>query len=52
MVEFASDRTYIGEDISMIELNVIYYQGLGTVVNKFRSLIEERGVVFICFYHE
>ncbi|MCG3772201.1 MAG: hypothetical protein JW384_03407 [Nitrosomonadaceae bacterium] len=43
------DSSKIRENISMIELQVIENYCPGTVMNKFRALVKEGGVILIRF---
>src|SRR5438270_8797388 len=47
VMELALDRCKIGEDVGMIELQVVQYCSAGVVVDKLRALVEEGGVVFV-----
>src|SRR5438046_10605844 len=49
-MKLALDRCKIGEDIGMIELQVVQYCSAGAVMNELRALVEEGGVVLVSFY--
>ena len=51
-MELTLDRVKIIEDVSMIEANVVNDQGFRIVMNKFRTFIKERRIIFIRFNHE
>ena len=46
------DRVEIGENIGVIELDVVHDEQLGQVMNELRAFIEKRGVVFVALDHE
>ena len=46
------DLLKVAVDVSMVELDVINNDELGQVVDKFRALVEEGGVVFVAFNDE
>ena len=47
VVKLVLNRCKIGEDIGMIEFEIVQYDRLWTVMHKFRALVEKRRVVFI-----
>src|SRR5438309_6452226 len=51
-MELVLDRCKIGEDVCMIELQIVQYCSAGAVVNKLRALVEEGGVVLVSLYDE
>ncbi len=49
VVELLLNRFQVIEDVRVIELKVVEDQRARAVVNKFRALIKEGAVVFVCF---
>ncbi len=49
MMELRLDRRQISEDIRMIELKIVQYRRSRTIVDEFRALIAERGIVLVSF---
>ena len=52
MVELGLDGADVGEDVGVVVLQVVQHRGLGVVVDEFRTLVEEGGVVFVGLDHE
>ena len=52
MVELCLDRGKIAENVSVIEFKVVQDDGARTVMDEFRALVAESGVVFVGFDHE
>ena len=52
MMELGLDRRQIGEDVRVIELEVVQDGGARPVMNEFRTLVAESGVVFVRFDDE
>src|SRR5207253_5114023 len=46
------DFIEVVEDVSVIELDVVYDQQFRQVMHKFRALVEKGGVVLVAFDHE
>lgn len=51
-MELFLDRFQIVKDVRVIELKVVEDQRTRAVMHEFRTLVEERAVVLICFNHE
>jgi len=51
-VKLCLNRSKIGEDVRMIELDVVEDRNCGTVVHHLRAFIEESCVVFVSLYDE
>src|SRR5437773_11639568 len=51
-MKLALDGGKIGEDIGMIELQVVQYCSAGAIMNELRALVEEGGVVLVSLYDE
>jgi hypothetical protein len=47
MMELALDRGHIGEDVGMIEFEIVENRDLRVVMDELRALIEEGGVVLV-----
>src|ERR1700733_12520553 len=52
MVKLRLNRRKIGEDVGMIELKIVQNCGARPVMHELRTLVEERGVVFVGLDHE
>ena len=52
MMELRLDRGEIGKDVGVVVLEVVQDRGARTVVDEFRALVAERGVVFVGLDHE
>jgi hypothetical protein len=52
MVELRLDRRQIGEDVGMIELEVVQDRRSRGVVDELRSLVAESAIVFVGFNHK
>ncbi len=51
-MELGFDRGEIGEDVRVVEFEVVQNRGARPVVDELRALVEERGVVLVGFDHE
>ena len=52
VMELALDRGEVGEDVGVVELEVVEDRGARPVVDELRALVEERGVVLVGLDHE
>ena len=52
MMELRLDRREVGKDVGVIELEIVEDRGARTIVDEFRPLVEECGVVLVAFDHE
>ena len=46
------DGRQIVENVGVVEFEVVQYRRAGAVVHKLAALVEERGVVLVCFDHK
>src|SRR4051812_7555813 len=46
------DFVEVAKNIGVIELDIVYDQQLGEIMNELRALVEKRGVVFVALDHE
>ena len=52
VMELGLDSGQVGEDIRVIEFQIIENDGARAVMNKLAALVEEGGVVFVRFHHK
>src|SRR5262245_8228283 len=52
MVELRFDRGEIGEDVGVVELEVVQYRRARRIVQELGALVEERGVVLVRLHDE
>ncbi len=52
VVELPLDGVEVVEDVGVVELEVVQHRRARAVVHELAALVEEGGVVLVCFDHE
>ena len=52
VMKLALDRGQVGEDVGMVELQVVEHRRARPVMHELAALVEERRVVLVCLDHE
>src|SRR3569623_299488 len=52
VMKLTLDGGEVGKDVGVVEYEIVQHGGARAVMNEFRALVEERGVVFVGLHHE